>query len=222
MKFNISDLVQRDAELVRGVHAFLRGGGYEREAAILKAGVNLSLKPSTLLNLRFVDFNIVRARKAPTIIQVDGDKAVKAAAPYIQIDGIKIEAVNQSVLEVYRQRYGLYPSAAYLFENTRQRPEVAAVVSRQSVSKVLRRSVEFPISLEDMRKVWARRALAEGCSLSRLKAHFNHRSKATTIEYLDLANCEGFADKCAQSCAVDSLIIVSPLLSSATSKEANK
>jgi hypothetical protein len=173
--------VYRDGDDMRYVYGQLVAKARHREARIVQLGCNVSLKPKELISLKFSQF----------VVNSSGMRFIRDESALHHI-----EVVNRAALEAYDIRRRTHPRSEYLFENERISSRGNVPVSRQVVSYVFR-STNCKIlsgemmSLELLRKVWARRYLVNGGNIPFLRERFNQASNAATVEYLGLVGVEG-------------------------------
>jgi len=146
-------------------------------ADIWKIGLNLSLRISDLLAIRYQDLDIDRREFS----LVEGKTGKKRCI-----------RLNDTAIRIINQRHKQYPSDIYLFQVHSNRA-TGKPISRNSVSRAFKDAgdrIGLRISTHSMRKSRASAMFADGVPLERISRVLNHSHPAVTMRYLGITNKE--------------------------------
>lgn len=196
---NIKDVSEVDAKEMRAIYKMLTSAKLFREAGIVQMGCNVPLKSRELLSLRFDQF----------VTNANNDRYVRAANSLGYLC-----TVNDAALIERDKLLKRHPQSKFLFPSHRNGSR-SEYVSRTTVAAVFRENKIFfrgrNLVLDDLRKVWGRRWLAEGGSLSLLRAVYNQASMQVTSQYLELSGVYGYSCECSRKQPKHPLITINPI-----------
>lgn len=144
-------------------------------ADIWKIGVNLSLRISDLLAVKFSDLDI--ANRELKLIEQKTSKA-------------KTIRLNNAALEVIIARQKQYPTDIYLFQVHSNRAKDKPI-SRISVSRVFKEvgdMLGLEINTHSMRKSRGKAMFDDGVPVAMIAKVLNHSSEAATLRYLGITH----------------------------------
>lgn len=144
-------------------------------ADIWKVGVNLSLRISDLLAIKFSDLDI--SNRELKLIEQKTSKA-------------KTIRLNSTALEVITARLKQYPTDIYLFQVHSNRANDKPI-SRISVSRVFKEvgdMLGLEINTHSMRKSRGKAMFDDGVPVAMIAKVLNHSSEAATLRYLGITH----------------------------------
>ena len=166
-----------DKSQINLIHSLLKnkfGGIY---GDIWKVGVNLSLRISDLLNLKYTDFNF----KDRTLNLIES-KTGKA----------KSIRLNQAAVDIIIKRKQEHPSDVWLLQvhsnRAKNRP-----ISRISVSRVFKDAgdmLNLNINTHSMRKSRGMAMFNDGVAIEKIAHVLNHSNTTSTLRYLGITREE--------------------------------
>jgi integrase len=143
-------------------------------ADIWKIGLNLSLRISDLLSLKFDDFNIPQK-----LLYIKESKTGKS----------KEIRLNSTAIEIINSRRSKYPNDIYLFQVNSNRAKNKPI-SRISVSRVFKECADLlkipNINTHSLRKSRGKAMFDAGKPIEMIAKVLNHSSPATTMTYLGI------------------------------------
>lgn len=142
-------------------------------ADIWKIGVNLSLRISDLLAIKFSDLDIDKRELRLIEKKTEKPKTVR---------------LNNPALDVINARKKLYPNDVFLFQVHSNRAKDKPI-SRISVSRVLKAAgekVKLQINTHSMRKSRGKAMFDAGVPVAKISKVLNHSSEAVTLRYLGI------------------------------------
>lgn len=197
---NIQTVSKIDAQEMRSIYEVLTFSKLFREASIVQIGCNVPLKSRDLLGLRHDQF----------VTNANGERYIRST----DLLG-HLCRLNPSVITERDRLFQRNPHSKFLFPSHRVGASRSEYVTRTTVAAAFREhGCVFRgrvMVLDDLRKVWGRRYLAEGGSLSVLRAVFNQASMQVTAKYLELDNVDGCARNHVYSQSKPPLVTIAPL-----------
>ena len=166
-----------DKEQIHLIHSLLNnkfGGIY---GDIWKVGVNLSLRISDLLNLKYTDFNF-----KDRTLNLTESKTGKA----------KSIRLNQAAVEIIIKRKQDHPSDVWLFQVHSNRAKNKPI-SRISVSRVFKDAgdmLNLTINTHSMRKSRGKAMFDDGVPIEKIAHVLNHSNTTSTLRYLGITREE--------------------------------
>lgn len=159
------------------MHAVLNNKFGSLYADIWKLGVNLSLRISDLLNLKYTDFNL--DERSLKLIEAKTGKQ-------------KVIRLNTAAIAVIEKRQQAYPSDVWLFQVHSNRAKNKSV-SRVSVSRVFKEAGErvgLRINTHSMRKSRGMAMYKDGVPIEKIAKVLNHSNTSSTLRYLGITQEE--------------------------------
>ena len=166
-----------DKEQINLIHSLLNnkfGGIY---GDIWKVGVNLSLRISDLLNLKYTDFNL-----KDRTLNLTESKTGKA----------KSIRLNQAAVDIIIKRRQDHPSDVWLFQVHSNRAKNKPI-SRISVSRVFKDAgdmLNLTINTHSMRKSRGKAMFDDGVPIEKIAHVLNHSNTTSTLRYLGITREE--------------------------------
>jgi integrase len=162
---------------VDSLHSLLQTQYPPLYADIWKVGVNLSLRISDLLTLKYTDLNL--ASRSLTLIEAKTKKA-----KYIRL--------NTQALQVIERRRVQNPEDTYLFQVNCNRA-TSKPISRISVSRVFKEAgdrLNLTVNTHSMRKSRGMAMYNDGVPIEKIAKVLNHSSTTSTLRYLGITKEE--------------------------------
>ncbi len=159
------------------VHTLLRNKFGELYADVWKVGVNLSLRISDLLQLKYGDLNL--EERSLKLVEAKTGK-------------LKLIRLNPSVIAVVEKRRQQYPSDVWLFQVHCHRAKDKPI-SRVSVSRVFKEAGELlglRINTHSMRKSRGMAMYKDGVPIEKIAKVLNHSNTSSTLRYLGITQEE--------------------------------
>ena len=159
------------------VHTLLRNKFGELYADVWKVGVNLSLRISDLLRLKYGDLNL--EERSLKLVEAKTGK-------------LKLIRLNPSVIAVVEKRRQQYPSDVWLFQVHCHRAKNKPI-SRVSVSRVFKEAGELlglRINTHSMRKSRGMAMYKDGVPIEKIAKVLNHSNTSSTLRYLGITQEE--------------------------------
>jgi len=159
------------------IHSLLNNKFGQIYADIWKVGVNLSLRISDLLNLKYTDFNL--QDRTLNLIESKTSKA-------------KSIRLNQTAIEIITRRKKDHPSDLWLFQVHSNRAKNKPI-SRISVSRVFKDAgdiLNLNINTHSMRKSRGMAMFRDGVSIEKIAQVLNHTNTTSTLRYLGITREE--------------------------------
>ena len=166
-----------DKEQINLIHSLLNnkfGGIY---GDIWKVGVNLSLRISDLLNLKYTDFNL-----HDRTLNLNESKTGKA----------KSIRLNQTAIDIIVKRKQDHPRDVWLFQVHCNRAKNKPI-SRISVSRVFKDAgdmLNLNINTHSMRKSRGMAMFNDGVAIEKIAHVLNHSNTTSTLRYLGITREE--------------------------------
>ena len=163
-----------DKSQINLIHSLLKnkfGGIY---GDIWKVGVNLSLRISDLLNLKYTDFNF----KDRTLNLIES-KTGKS----------KSIRLNQTAIDIIVKRKQDHPRDVWLFQVHCNRAKNKPI-SRISVSRVFKDAgdmLNLTINTHSMRKSRGKAMFDDGVPIEKISMVLNHSNTTSTLRYLGIS-----------------------------------
>jgi integrase len=159
------------------IHSLLNNKFGQIYDDIWKVGVNLSLRISDLLNLKYTDFNL--QDRTLNLIESKTSKA-------------KSIRLNQTAIEIITRRKKDHPSDLWLFQVHSNRAKNKPI-SRISVSRVFKDAgdiLNLNINTHSMRKSRGMAMFSDGVSIEKIAQVLNHSNTTSTLRYLGITREE--------------------------------
>lgn len=160
-------------EEAMAVHAVLLKRYPEVYADVWKIGLNLSLRISDLLRIKYKDLDFIN--RELRLIEAKTGK-------------VKEMKLNNSALAVINKRRSRYPDDVWVFE-THSKMRNFDPISRVSVSRVFKEAGEWlglKINTHSMRKSKGAAMYRDGVPLEMIAKALNHSDTATTLRYIGI------------------------------------
>jgi len=155
------------------VHTVLNNKFGTLYADIWKVGVNMSLRISDLLSLRYDDLDI-EGRAVQLVERKTGKK--------------KTVRLNDSAIAIIKRRMQQYPSDTWLFEVHSNRAKHKPI-SRVSVSRIFKEAGDMAglsINTHTMRKSRGKAMFDAGVPIEKIAKVLNHSDTGVTLRYLGI------------------------------------
>lgn len=196
----IKKVSEVDAQEMRTIYEQLTFKKLFREAGIVQLGCNVPLRSRELLGLKHDQF----------VTNANNERYIRAS------DSLSyLCTVNAAAILERDRLFQRNPRSQFLFPTHRGGDNRSQFVTRTTVAAALRDSGCLfrgrGFVLDDLRKVFGRRFLAEGGSLSLLRAAFNQASMQVTAQYLELSDVSGYSTEYAHKQPKHPLITIAPL-----------
>jgi len=162
---------------IAAVEALLKKHHGQIYADIWKVGLNLSLRISDLLAIRYADLDLDR-REFSLIEGKTGKK--------------RCVRLNKNALKIINRRRKEWPEDTYLFQVHSNRAK-GKPVSRNSVSRAFKDAgdrIGLRINTHSMRKSRGYVMFADGVPIEKVSKVLNHSHPAVTMRYLGITNKE--------------------------------
>ena len=175
LKMNVVNAA--DKQQIALVHALLNSKFGEIYADIWKVGVNLSLRISDLLSLKYTDFNL-----HDRTLNLTESKTGKA----------KSIRLNQTAIDIITKRRKDHPSDVWLFQVHCNRAKNKPI-SRISVSRVFKDAgdmLNLTINTHSMRKSRGMAMFNDGVAIEKIAQVLNHSNTTSTLRYLGITREE--------------------------------
>lgn len=159
------------------IHALLEKQQGQLYADIWKVGVNLSLRISDLLTVRYDDLNL--SERSLRLVESKTQKT-------------KIIRLNQSALAVIERRKAQHPNGTWLFEVQSNRAKHQPI-SRISVSRAFKKTGDLlglKINTHSMRKSRGMAMYQDGVPVEKIARVLNHSNTTSTLRYLGITQEE--------------------------------
>jgi integrase len=172
---NIVDAATK--EQIALVHSLLNNKFGQIYADIWKVGVNLSLRISDLLRLKYTDFNL--QDRTLTLVESKTGKA-------------KSIRLNQTAMDIIVKRKQDHPSDVWLFQVHCNRAKNKPI-SRISVSRVFKDAgdmLNLNINTHSMRKSRGMAMFNDGVAIEKIAHVLNHSNTTSTLRYLGITREE--------------------------------
>ena len=166
-----------DKEQIALVHSLLNNKFGQLYADIWKVGVNLSLRISDLLKLKYTDFNL--QDRTLTLVESKTGKA-------------KSIRLNQTAIDIITKRKQDHPSDVWLFQVHCNRAKNKPI-SRISVSRVFKDAgdmLNLTINTHSMRKSRGMAMFNDGVAIEKIAQVLNHSNTTSTLRYLGITREE--------------------------------
>ena len=166
-----------DKQQIALVHALLNSKFGEIYADIWKVGVNLSLRISDLLSLKYTDFNL-----KDRTLNLTESKTGKA----------KSIRLNQTAIDIIVKRKQDHPRDVWLFQVHCNRAKNKPI-SRISVSRVFKDAgdmLNLNINTHSMRKSRGMAMFNDGVAIEKIAHVLNHSNTTSTLRYLGITREE--------------------------------
>ena len=162
---------------IAAIEALLRKHHGELYADIWKIGLNLSLRISDLLAIKFNDLDLDRRE----FVLLEGKTGKKRTI-----------RLNDTALKIIKRRQKEYPTDAFLFQVHSNRAE-GKPISRNSVSRAFKDAgdrIGLRINTHSMRKSRGYVMFSDGVPIEKVSKVLNHSHPAVTMRYLGITNKE--------------------------------
>lgn len=159
------------------VHTLLTNKYGDIYADVWKVGVNVSLRISDLLNIKYSDLNL-----ADRSLQLVETKTGKS----------KLIRLNTAAITVIQRRKQLYPNDTWLFELHCNRAK-GRPISRVSVSRIFKEvgdMLGLTINTHSMRKSRGKAMYDDGVPIEKIAKVLNHSNTTSTLRYLGITREE--------------------------------
>ena len=166
-------------EGIRDVERYLRKHKGDLYGDIWRAGVNLALRISDLLAIRYKDIDWERCELSLTEGKTGKKRHLR---------------LNSVTMEIVRRRRGQYPEDAFLFQVHSNRTAGAIKpVSRTSVSRAFQEVgeiVDVKLGTHSMRKTRGWAMYSDGVPIEMIAKILNHSAPSVTMAYLGITKAE--------------------------------
>lgn len=155
------------------VHALLSKKYPSIYADIWKAGVNMSLRISDLLSIKYSDCDLDKR-----LLTITEQKTKK----------IKAVRLNNTVVNIIKKRRADYPADTWLFQVHSNRAKYKPI-SRVSVARTFKEvgdTLKLNISTHSMRKSRGMALYNDGVPIEKIARVLNHSSTSSTLRYLGI------------------------------------
>ena len=172
---NTVDAINKDQ--VHMVHTILLNKYGQLYADLWKVGVNLSLRISDLLKLKYSDLQL--AERALQLVETKTGKA-------------KHIRINNAAMTVIKRRQQEFPDDIYLFEVHCNRAKDKPI-SRVSVSRVFKDvgdHLGLNVNTHSMRKSRGMALYNDGVPVEKIAKVLNHSNTSSTLRYLGITKEE--------------------------------
>ncbi len=159
-------------EEVKVIEKLLRENGTDMAADIWSIGINMALRITDLLSIRY-------DQVTKDSFEIKEGKTGK----YRKV------VVNASARAIINKRHKQFPKQKYIFQATAHNVYVAQPVSRQYISKQFKAVGDvlgIRFNTHSMRKTRGRVMYESGCSLALVAKVLNHSSEAETLRYIGI------------------------------------
>ena len=159
------------------MHAVLNKKFGQLYADIWKVGVNLSLRISDLLKLKFADLNL--AERSLQLVEAKTGKQ-------------KLIRLNGAAIAIISRRQHEHPGDTWLFQVHCNRAKDKPV-SRVSVSRVFKEAGDvlgLSINTHSMRKSRGMAMYKDGVPIEKIAKVLNHSNTTSTLRYLGITQAE--------------------------------
>ena len=159
------------------LHTLLSNKHGQLYADIWKIGVNLSLRISDLLALKYSDLNLEQRELTLTEAKTQKTKRIR---------------LNKTAVDAILKRKDTHHEHIYLFQIESNRMK-SQPVSRVSVSRVFKAagdSLGFSINTHSMRKSRGKAMFNDGVSIEVIARVLNHSNTTSTLRYLGITQEE--------------------------------
>jgi integrase len=166
-----------DKNQIALVHSLLNNKFGQIYSDIWKVGVNLSLRISDLLNLKYTDFNLQERTLSLT-------ESKTGKAKYIRL--------NQNAIDIVNRRKKEYPNDVWLFQVHSNRAKDKPI-SRISVSRSFKDAgdmLNLNINTHSMRKSRGMAMFKDGVPVEKIAQVLNHTNTSSTLRYLGITREE--------------------------------
>ena len=166
-----------DKDQIALIHSLLNSKFGNLYADIWKVGVNLSLRISDLLSLKYKDFNI--EERTLKLVESKTGKA-------------KSIRLNQIAIDIIARRKREQPSDVWLFQVHSNRAKNKPI-SRISVSRVFKDAgdmLNLTINTHSMRKSRGMAMFKDNVPIEKIAHVLNHSSTSSTLRYLGITRKE--------------------------------
>ena len=167
----------KSREEIAAIEALLRQHHGEIYADIWKVGLNLSLRISDLLAIRYTDLDLDRREYSLLEGKTGKRRTIR---------------LNETALKIIKRRRKQYPADIYLFEVHSNRAK-GKPISRNSVSRAFKDAgdrIGLRINTHSMRKSRGYVMFADGVPIEKVSKVLNHSHPAVTMRYLGITNKE--------------------------------
>ena len=169
----------KSKEHIDQIQNILKFDNNELYSDLWKVGLNLSLRISDLISLKYEQLNQVDPENR-TVTITEG-KTGKSRE-------LKL---NNTVMEIIKRRYEANPDDEYLFQSKSPRNRSAKPISRVSVARVFKKAGEkhkprIKLSTHSMRKTRGYFMWVDGVPLERISKILNHSHPAVTMRYIGI------------------------------------
>jgi len=167
-------------EDIRDVERLLRKHGSDLYADLWRIGVNLALRISDLLEIRYDAIDFERHEYRTTEKKTDKKRTLK---------------INQIALEIIERRHKASPEDTYLFQvhSNRTASEAPKPVSRVSVARKFKEVGEImgvQLGTHSMRKSRGWAMYSDGVPIEMIAKVLNHSTPAVTMSYLGITKAD--------------------------------
>lgn len=164
------------------IELLLRKHFNELYSDIWRVGINLALRISDLLAIRYSELDLVKAQY--TLVEGKTNKR-------------RTVALNKTVVSIITRRQAEYPNDTYLFQTHSNRTASSAPspVSRITVAKRFKEIgqmhlVNLRLGTHSMRKTRGYIMHQDGVPIERIAKVLNHSSTSTTMRYIGITQAD--------------------------------
>jgi integrase len=172
---NVVDAVNK--EQIALVYTILNKEFGEIYGDIWKVGLNISLRISDLLNLRYTDFDLANRELSLRKSKIDKAKSIR---------------LNQTVIDIITKRNKEYPNDVWLFQVHSSRAKDKPI-SRAAVSRAFKDTgdmLNLTINTNSMRKSRGMAMFNNGVAIEKITHILNLTNKTSTLRYLGITREE--------------------------------
>lgn len=167
-------------EEIHTVSLLLQKYGGDLYRDIWKVGINVSLRISDLLAIRYQDLDLDNRRLQLREMKTGKNKEIR---------------LNDTVIQIIKKRRKMYPYDEYLFQVHSNRA-TGKPVSRQMVARVFKQVGEtlgIALSTHSMRKTRGFAMFSDGKPIEMISKVLNHSAPSITMAYLGISKEEVMA-----------------------------
>lgn len=162
---------------IERVEVLLRKHRGDLYGDLWRIGVNMSLRISDLLQIKYEDLNLKKRLFETTEGKTGKKRAIR---------------LNETAIKIIQKRRKLYPTDTYLFEVHSNRAK-GRPISRVSVARIFKEIgeiIDVPLGTHSMRKSRGWAMHSDGVPIEKISKVLNHSNPAQTMTYLGITQEE--------------------------------
>jgi integrase len=174
----------RDRKKIRDLKKYLIGEGNMRNYCLMFLGLNVALRISDLIKLRWLDVfdNDFKIRDSLRLIEIKTSKG-----RLIELN----ESSRDAIMKHFNSLYQIPTIEDYIFESRQEKDSVKKYITREMAWRIIKTSCEGVgirdrVGTHTLRKTWGYWSHKEGVSLALIMEALNHSSISVTKRYLGL------------------------------------